>query len=157
MTDGIEIAEAGAPDLDEVMTVMNKAFDPRNGEAWTAAQCAGALSLPGTILLLARVGKRSVGFALARSVADEAELLLIAVRPDSQGRGAGQALITKVIDHYSHQGVKKLHLEVRTDNPALAFYRRLGFEQVGLRRNYYRRSDGELTDAATLSVKIERF
>jgi len=154
MTANIEICEASALDLDQVMAVMNKAFDPCYGEAWTAAQCAGALSLPGAALFLARADRRTVGFALARSVADEAELLLIAVRPDGQRRGAGQALIAKIVDHYAHQGVKKLHLEVRTDNPALAFYKRLGFEQVGLRRNYYRRSDNQLTDAATLSVEI---
>jgi ribosomal-protein-alanine N-acetyltransferase len=59
--------------------------------------------------------------------------------------------------HYCDKGVKKLHLEVRTDNPALSFYSRLGFERVGLRRNYYRRSDGQLTDAATLSLEIARF
>lgn len=154
MTANIEICEASALDLDQVMTVMNKAFDPRHGEAWTAAQCAGALSLPGAALFLARADRRTIGFALARSVADEAELLLIAVRPDGQRRGAGQALVAKIVDHYSHQGVKKLHLEVRTDNPALVFYKRLGFQQVGLRRNYYRRSDNQLTDAATLSVEI---
>lgn len=157
MTEGIDIVEGSARDLDEVMTVMNKAFDPRNGEAWTAAQCAGALSLPGAILLLARSGKRTLGFALARSVADEAELLLIAVRPDGQRRGAGQGLVARLIGHYARQGVKKLHLEVRTENPALAFYAHLGFVQAGLRRNYYRRSDGQLTDAATLSLEIDRF
>jgi len=157
MTDSIHIIEAGAPNLDEVMTVMTKAFDPRNGEAWTAAQCAGALTLPGSILLLARAGTRTLGFALARSVADEAELLLIAVRPDGQRRGAGQALVAKIVDHYARQGVRKLHLEVRTENPALAFYSHLGFAQTGLRRNYYRRSDGQLTDAATLTLEIDRF
>lgn len=157
MTESIDIVEASALDLDEVMTVMNKAFDPRNGEAWTATQCAGALSFPGSILLLACAGKRTLGFALARSVADEAELLLIAVRPDGQRRGAGQGLVAKIIDHYSRQGIKKIHLEVRTDNPALAFYGHLGFEQAGLRHNYYRRSDGQLTDAATLSLEIDGF
>ncbi len=154
MTKSIEIVEADARDLEEVMTVMNQAFDPRNGEAWTAAQCAGALSLPGSILFLARAGKRALGFALARSVADEAELLLIAVRPDSQRSGAGKALVGKTVSHYASKEINKIHLEVRTDNPALAFYDRLGFVQSGLRRNYYRRSDGQFTDAATLSLEI---
>ena len=154
MKDGLDIVEASALNLDEVMTVMNKAFDPRYGEAWTAAQCTGALSLPGGALFLARAGRRALGFALARSVADEAELLLIAVRPDGQRCGVGQGLVARIVDHYSRRGINKLHLEVRTDNPALAFYHRLGFEQVGLRRNYYHRSDGQLTDAVTLSLKI---
>lgn len=157
MTGAIEIREGSPLDLELVMTVMHKAFEPHHGEAWTATQCAGALSLPGSILLLARDDSRTTGFALARSVADEAELLLIAVRPDSRRRGAGQRLVTHIIDHYCGKGVKMLHLEVRTDNPALSFYSHLGFERVGLRRNYYRRSDGQLTDAATLSLKIARF
>lgn len=154
MTEGLEILAASAVDLDQVMTVMNKAFDPRHGEAWTAAQCAGALSLPGSMLMLARDGGRTLGFGLARSVVDEAELLLIAVRPDGQRRGVGKKLIGQIIDELAAIGVKSLHLEVRSDNPALAFYSRLGFEKVGQRRNYYRGIDGELTDAVTLSRQI---
>lgn len=154
MTTEFEIVEADARDIEEVMTVMNLAFDPRNGEAWTAAQCAGALSLPGSVLFLARSGRRTLGFALARSVADEAELLLIAVRPASQRSGAGKTLVGKIVSNYASKAIKKIHLEVRTDNPALAFYGRLGFVQSGLRRNYYRRSDGQFTDAATLSLEI---
>ena len=150
----VDVAEGDARDLDEVMSVMTRAFDPRNGEAWTAAQCAGALSLPGSILLIARRKGRALGFALARSVADEAELLLIAVRPDGQRSGAGRELVRKIVSHYSKNGIKRIHLEVRTDNPAIAFYDCLGFVQCGLRRNYYRRSDGQFTDAATLSLEI---
>ncbi len=154
MTAPVEIAEASALDLEKVMIVMKKAFDPRHGEAWTAAQCAGILSLPGSLLLIARSGDRTLGFALARSVADEGELLLIAVSPDRQRRGTGKWLVKKIIERLVDKGVKKLHLEMRTDNPALAFYNDLGFQQVGLRRDYYRRSDGQLTDAATLSLEI---
>jgi ribosomal-protein-alanine N-acetyltransferase len=154
MTLPVEIAEASALDLEKVMIVMNKAFDPRFGEAWTAAQCAGILSLPGSLLLIARSGDRTLGFALARSVADEGELLLIAVSPRHQRHGTGKWLIKKMIEYLVDKGVKTLHLEMRTDNPALAFYNDLGFQQVGLRRDYYRRSDGQLTDAATLSLQI---
>ena len=154
MTAALEIIEGNALDLDLVMTVMHKAFDPCYGEAWTAAQCAGVLSLPGSTLLLARAGTRVLGFALSRSVADEAELLLIAVRPDGQRHGIGERLIAKIVDGLVDKGVKKLHLEVRTDNPALSFYSRLGFAKVGHRRDYYRRLDGQLTDAATLSRQI---
>ncbi len=154
MTLPLEIVEASALDLDKVLIVMKKAFDPRFGEAWTAAQCAGILSLPGSLLLIARSGDRTLGFALARSVADEGELLLIAVNPDRQRRGTGKLLVKKIIESLIEKGVKKLHLEMRTDNPALAFYNVLGFRQVGLRRDYYRRSDGQLADAATLSLEI---
>lgn len=154
MTGEVEIAEAGVPDLDAVMTVMNRAFDPSHGEAWTAPQCAGVLSLPGSQLLIARKAGKPLGFALVRSVADEAELLLIAVRPDVQRSGVGLKLIEQVTGRLVQEGVKFLHLEVRSNNPALAFYERLGFGQIGLRRDYYRGLDGKLTDAITLSRQI---
>ena len=155
MTLALEIDEASALDLEKVMVVMNKAFDPRHGEAWTAAQCAGILSLPGSLLLIARSGDRTLGFALARSVADEGELLLIAVSPDRRRRGTGKLLVKKIIERLIQKGVKKLHLEMRTDNPALVFYNDLGFQQVGLRRDYYRGHEGRLTDAATLSLEFD--
>lgn len=154
MSAEVEIAEAGIADLDAVMTVMNKAFDPRHGEAWTAPQCAGVLSLPGSFLLIARNGSKALGFALVRTVADEAELLLIAVRPDDQRSGVGVKLIQNVTLRLVRDGVKILHLEVRADNPALAFYNRLDFKKIGLRRHYYRGHDGKLTDAVTLSRRI---
>lgn len=154
MTADVEIAEAGVADLDAVMTVMNKAFDPRHGEAWTAPQCAGVLSLPGSFLLLARNGTRTFGFALVRTVVDEAELLLIAVRPDCQRSGIGLKLIENVTTRLLCNGVKIIHLEVREDNPAMAFYNGLGFEKIGLRRDYYRGHDGKFTDAVTLSRRI---
>lgn len=155
MTPPLNIVEASALDLDKVMAVMNNAFDPRHGEAWTAAQCAGALSLPGSLLLIARAGDHTLGFAMARSVADEGELLLIAVCPTRRRCGTGQRLVEKIIEHLAEKGIKKLHLEMRTDNPALAFYSCLGFQQVGIRRDYYRGSEGQLTDAATLSLQID--
>lgn len=154
MTTDIEIAQGDVRDLDEVISVMSRAFDPRNGEAWTAAQCAGALSLPGSVLFIARTAQRTLGFALARHVVDEAELLLIAVRPDGQRNGAGRRLVQQIVSYCADRAIKKIHLEVRTDNPALAFYACLGFVQCGLRRNYYRRTDGQFTDAATLSLEI---
>lgn len=151
----VEVVEADIHDLDQIMTVMSRAFDPRNGEAWTAAQCAGALSLPGSVLLMARNGGHALGFAMARSVADEAELLLIAVRPDEQRKGAGKKLVNAIVKYFATKNIKKIYLEVRTNNPALVFYGSLGFVQCGLRRNYYRRSDGQFTDAATFVREIE--
>lgn len=123
---------------------MRKPGQPRNAPA--RFHCRGASSF-----WLGRAGALGL---LARSVADEAELLLIAVRPDSQRSGAGKTLVGKIVSNYASKAIKKIHLEVRTDNPALAFYGRLGFVQSGLRRNYYRRSDSQFTGAATLSLEI---
>ena len=47
---GIILEEGGLADLDDVMQVMGDSFDARFGEAWTMAQCAGLLPLPGVWL-----------------------------------------------------------------------------------------------------------
>jgi ribosomal-protein-alanine N-acetyltransferase len=152
---GVTVVEGGRGDLGAVMEVMGESFDPRFGEAWTAPQCAGLLPLPGVWLTLARAAEDTIGFALSRIIADEAELLLLAVRRPAQGRGAGNALLQRFIADARARGAGRLHLEVREGNPAVALYRRAGFSEVGRRRNYYRGPGGEAYDALTLARPIE--
>jgi ribosomal-protein-alanine N-acetyltransferase len=146
--DDINVAEA---DL-AVMRIMNDSFDPAFGEAWTAPQCAGLLPLPGVWLLLARdAAAQPLGFALSRTVAGEAELLLLAVRKKAQRRGVGDCLISRFIDDAARRGAERLHLEVRDGNAAIGLYKRHGFSEVGRRKNYYSGNSGQRFDALTLA------
>ena len=52
----IEIVEGDASDIAAIIPIMQDAFDPRFGEAWTAAQCLSAMAIPGCRLLLGRTG-----------------------------------------------------------------------------------------------------
>ena len=151
MVSPINVTEGGILDLDAVMGVMNDSFDPCYGEAWTAPQCAGLIPLPGVWLSLARDGDDVIGFALGRAVAGEAELLLLAVKKGSQGKGAGQLLLQRFMTISEDQGVKRLHLEVRDGNHAVKLYTRAGFAAVGRRKNYYTGRDGQIYDALTLA------
>ena len=137
-------------DLDEVMRIMTTAFRPCFGEAWTRSQCAGILPMHGVSLTMAEQGGQPVGFALVRAVADEAELLLLAVDPAEQRRGIGQALLDDFIAGALAGGGHRLHLEVRDGNPALELYHASGFAPAGRRRNYYHGPGGESYDAVTL-------
>jgi ribosomal-protein-alanine N-acetyltransferase len=138
-------------DLEPVMDVMENSFDPAFGEAWTAPQCSGLLPMPGVWLTLARDGADVVGFALARRVLNEAELLLLAVKRDWQGHGVGRMLLDGFIRTSSRRGAKRVYLEVREGNRALNLYKAAGFSQVGRRANYYSGRDGQVYDALTLS------
>ena len=138
-------------DLRDVMTVMDTSFDPGFGEAWTISQCAGLLPLPGVWLTLARDAEQVVGFALARLVADEAELLLLAVKPVGQRRGTGRILLEHFEDEAAARGACRLHLEVREGNHALSLYEQAGFGLVGRRRDYYSGQNGDRYDALTLA------
>jgi ribosomal-protein-alanine N-acetyltransferase len=150
----VTLAEGGPADLGAVMAVMDDSFDPRFGEAWTASQCAGLLPMPGVWLVLAREGGELVGFSLSRLVADEAELLLLAVRLGSQGRGIGRALLADFAAEAVSRGAAMLHLEVRDGNPAARLYELAGYSLAGRRRDYYAGADGSRHDALTMMKKV---
>ena len=141
-------------DLDEAMTVMNEAFEPEYGEAWNRAQVAGILALPGVWLTLARIEDSPAGFTLTRVVADEAELLLLGVRPCWRRRGVASALLMAAEADAAARGATKFHLEVRAENPAGALYEAAGFMKAGTRPGYYVGNGGQLFDAVTLQKQI---
>lgn len=141
----------GARDLDDVMRVMGGAFSAEFGEGWSRSQCAGILPLQGVRLVVARTAAGDVaGFSLDRAVADEAELLLLAVAPAFQSRGLGSLLLDAFVAEHGAGAVNRLHLEVRDGNPAVGLYQRAGFSAAGRRIDYYRGGDGRRHDAITM-------
>lgn len=81
---------------------------------------------------------RIVGFAGIMLIADEAELLNIAVAPSFRGRKIGQALLEKMIALAKEKGIKRMLLEVRESNTsAMSLYCKNQFVKLGERKNYY--------------------
>jgi len=152
----VQIDRGTSDDLDAVMAVMDSAFGKRFGEAWTRSQLAGILPMGGVSLMLARESAEdsAVGFSLFRTVADESELLLLAVSPTHHRQGVGQQLLGAFLEQARNDGVTRVHLEVRDGNPAVAMYRNVGFSPVGRRRNYYHAPDGRRFDAITLAHRL---
>jgi|SRR5690554_4596780 len=145
-------------DLDKIMAVMEVAFDPAYGEAWTRRQVADALLFANTYYLLAaRNGREplehepAAGFVLSRGAVDEEELLLIAVAPSHRGEGIGSALLERFVTSARQRGVQRLFLEMREGNPAERLYQRHGFVRVGRRPAYYRRGTGDPLNAITFA------
>ena len=78
------------------------------------------------------------GFGAVMVNCDTADLLDIAVEPDMQGRGIGSRLMQFMVDECVSRGVKEIFLEVRaTNQSAVALYKKFGFEQISVRKNYY--------------------
>lgn len=150
----VELLTGSAADIAAVEQVMEEAFDPRFGEAWTRTQCLGILGMPGVWLTLARIDGVIAGFALGRAILDEAELLLLATSPRHRRRGIGAALLRSVMAEARGRGVVKMHLEVRAGNGAIELYRTHGFAKVGERRDYYRGRTGQVHDAHSYAAAL---
>ena len=84
----------------------------------------------------------AVGYYLGSTVAGEAELYRIAVRPDSRRRGFASELMTRLISSRKADNDEVIFLEVRSKNaPAIALYERFGFVGIAVRKNYYKDDD----------------
>lgn len=151
--------------IDRIMAVMQAAFDPAYGEAWSRRQITEALALPSTHALVVDVDGASIcdgagptatpaGFVLTRHVLDEEELLLIAVVPGARRRGVGAALVEHMFTAARARGISTIFLEMRRGNPAIYLYQKLGFEPIGERKQYYRMANGERVDAITFHRSI---
>lgn len=100
---------------------------------WSAAEFASLLASPNVVLITA-----AQGFALGRVIADEAELLTIAVHPDARRQGVGRKLLSGLIGQVAARGASALFLEVSAKNDsAIALYHVAGFNEAGRRKAYY--------------------
>ena len=104
---------------------------------WSLGNFADSLA-QGHVAEVCRLGDELIGFSVVMLVLDEAHLLNIGVARGQQGQGLGARLLQRAIDRVRSDGATRMLLEVRAANePAIAFYRRSGFSQIGLRRGYY--------------------
>lgn len=154
MTDAVRLAAARIGDAGAVMQVMEAAFDPAYGEAWSMAQLLTLFALPTARICLARAGDRPCGFAAARIAGPESELLLLAVDPQWRGQGVGRRLLDDWLEWAKGEGACDYFLEMRADNAAVHLYERAGFVECGRRPQYYRGADGVVRDAITMRRSI---
>jgi ribosomal-protein-alanine N-acetyltransferase len=143
-------------DLDQLAAIHAAGFP---GAAWSAADLAALLREDTVFGLVVRranfYGTRSpVAFVLARLVADEAEILTIAVDPDHRRRGLARQLMEHVFRRLYHDRAVALFLEVDAGNEAaVSLYRRLRFNKVGERKGYY--AHGSVPGATALVMRAD--
>ncbi|WP_420731027.1 ribosomal protein S18-alanine N-acetyltransferase [Hwanghaeella sp. 1Z406] len=156
---GIRITPIGVEGFRVIAALYALAFD----DPWPEPSVRELLSVPGTwgLIALQSVPPKvdhpddPVGFILARIVMDEAEILSIGVPPQWRKAGIGKALLSIALIRAQENGAKQVFLEVGKDNPAaLALYSHMAFKQVGLRKKYYRRSDGTFIDALVMQKRL---
>ena len=140
----LRFADAG--DVDSLRALHAAAFD----QPWPAGEIERLMRILGGFAVLAEE-EAPQGFVLIRTVADEAEILTLAVAPEFRRRGIGRGLVEAAAQEASRRGARSFFLEVAEDNlTALALYESADFQAVGLRRAYYARPDAPPADAMVL-------
>ena len=108
-------------------------------DPWSERSIASELDNKLAFWLVATEGDTVAGYIGSQTVMDETDMMNVAVHPDFRRRGIAEALVTGLVEELKNNGSHCLTLEVRASNaPAIALYEKLGFSEIGRRKNYYR-------------------
>ncbi|MGA2410353.1 MAG: ribosomal protein S18-alanine N-acetyltransferase [Candidatus Binataceae bacterium] len=148
----LKIRDAAKRDLPRIMQIERRAFD----HPWTLDSFARELALPFSRTLVASLSidrnEAIAGYLCRWLVVDECHILNVAVDPDARRRGIGERLISETIIEANAKSATVVTLEVRRSNlPARGLYRKFGFQERRLRRNYY----GPGEDAIVMELLLD--
>ncbi|HVP90117.1 MAG TPA: ribosomal protein S18-alanine N-acetyltransferase [Terriglobales bacterium] len=128
-------------DLGEVRSIETLSFsNPWSEDTFRGEIQNSPVSFP--MVVVEKPGDRVIGYIIFWHIREDVQVNNIAVHPDFRGRGIAEALMRHVIDKVRANGATFMTLEVRVSNaPAVTLYRKLGFEVLGTRKNYYTHPD----------------
>ena len=108
-------------------------------DPWSELSISLELTNVWSYWVVALDGDTVVGYVGSQSSIDEADIMNVAVHPDYRRQGIAEKLINTLVADLKKRGCHALLLEVRVSNtPAITLYEKLGFAQIGCRKNYYR-------------------
>ena len=131
----IEIRKMKTQDVPQIAELEKICFS----DPWSEVSIASELENPLSCWLVAVEEEKVVGYVGSQTVLDGSDMMNIAVDPAFRRKGLAEALINRLIDLLRQRKSRCLVLEVRASNaPAITLYGKLGFTEIGCRRNYYR-------------------
>ena len=108
---------------------------------WPESAFKGEVENPGVsfpYVIVLKGEERIVGHIIYWRIKEEVQISNIAIHPDFRGLGIGKKVMSTIMDKIKKEGVSYIFLEVRpSNNRAVALYKKLGFQKLGLRKNYY--------------------
>ncbi|HEX8542245.1 alanine acetyltransferase [Pseudomonas syringae] len=132
MSDAVTFRPMTEADLDAVLKIEYAAFS----HPWTRGIFLDGLKSYEIWLMFE--GAQQVGHGVVQVIIDEAHLLNITVKPESQGRGLGLRLLEHLMSRAYALNARECFLELRDSNrSAYRLYERFGFNEIGRRRDYY--------------------
>ena len=123
-------------DLDQVMIIEEESFSI----PWTANGFFTFLIREDALFLVSEDDKGINGYIGLICAPPEGDITNVAVKASERNKGIGKALVSEMITKAHEKGVDDIFLEVRVSNtPAIRLYEAFGFENMGIRKNYYER------------------
>ena len=108
-------------------------------DPWSENSVASELKNKLALWLVAEEDGVMTGYIGSQTCTDESDVMNVAVHPDFRRRGIAEALVNALVTELKAIGSHCLTLEVRASNdPAIGLYEKLGFAEIGRRKNYYR-------------------
>jgi ribosomal-protein-alanine N-acetyltransferase len=140
----------GKADIDAVMAIELSVYT----YPWTNRIMADCMRV-GYHCSIGEVDGVLASYCIMSTGAGEAHILNLCVAEEFQRRGLGQLLLTNMLDEAKEEGIEDIFLEVRPSNyAAIVLYERLGFNQMGTRKDYYPAKNGR-EDAVILALNLE--
>ncbi|MCU7937267.1 MAG: ribosomal protein S18-alanine N-acetyltransferase [Candidatus Thiodiazotropha sp. (ex Dulcina madagascariensis)] len=121
---------------------------------WTAGIFQDCLRV-GYCCWVLTLERQVIGYGVMSVVIDESHILNLCIHPDWQRKGLGNKMVQRLLKIARQHGAETVFLEVRIGNrAALRLYEKLGFVQIGRRRNYYPAADNKREDALVMSLEL---
>ncbi len=134
LLDRVTIERMSPDDLDQILEIERRSFL----HPWTRDQFQSELDRRPSVCLSLKTGPLVIGHLIFWAIPPEIQILNIAVAPDHRNQGLGRFLLEYLFAYAGEIKVKEVYLEVRPSNgSARSLYRRMGFVQTGVRKNYY--------------------
>jgi len=105
---------------------------------WSYDAFYKTLSDENYIVIIAKEADALLGYCVLLCTGEEADITNVCTAPATRGKGVATEMLTAIMEVGYARGVTEFFLEVRESNtPARSLYTKLGFEEIGLRKNYY--------------------
>ena len=125
-------------DLEEIKDVLLSDFD----NFWSYEVLREELLSDSSLYIVAKKQNEIIGFAGIKIIIDEADIMNIVVKKSYRNNGIGSLLLENLILISNKKNLNFINLEVDCKNTiAINLYKKFGFEEISLRKNYYKNND----------------
>ena len=137
-------------DIEAIAALESEIFS----DAWSAKSIKETYENQNACILGAYKECALAGYVIFYYVLDEGEIARIAVSPQYRRQGVADQIFAGLLDFCAEKSIERILLDVRISNePAIAFYRKSGFVEDGIRKNFY---ENPKEDALLMSVSVVR-